>query len=277
MIKPAATLRHTQCPQCKFVGDAAVHWRAPRFLRCRECGGIFRDPFPSEMELANYYNESWKEPEEHPVETGSTSEGIAGQLVNALVRTLSRTVAGMRILDFGAGRGAMSLELLRRDAQVVAVEPFGYDFLAARGVSVYRDAADLPQDSRFDGIVCIEVVEHLRDPTGVLAGLYERLSPGGWLLITTPNAAGLPARLMGERWREAAKPGHLVFFTPTTLGRTLQKAGFSRVHRPRWRIRFPHASPLRAAVHSVLQKLAIDGGLRMIAFRPGSDNSPEAA
>ena len=54
----------SECPQCKFQGVASVHWRAPRFLRCRECGTIFRDPFPGESELANYYREGWKEPEE---------------------------------------------------------------------------------------------------------------------------------------------------------------------------------------------------------------------
>ncbi len=251
---------------------AAPHWRAPRFLRCPDCGVIFRDPFPTPTQLAEYYGEGWKDPEQRPVETGNTDAAISAQLVEALSRSLSRPLAGMRILDFGAGRGAMSLELLKRGAEVVAVEPFGYDFLASRGISVYGDVSELPSGSRFDGIVCIEVIEHMRDPIAMLAGLRDLLSPGGWLLVTTPNAAGLPARLMGQRWREVDKPGHVVFFTPATLTKALETAGFEPVCRPRWRIRFPSASPLRAALHSVLQTLAIDGGLRLVAFR-GSDRS----
>ena len=94
---------------------------------------------------------------------------------------------------------------MKRGAKLVAVEPFGYKFLAERGISVYRDLTHLPDELTFDGIVSLETIEHLRDPGGVLAGLYKRLSPGGWLLITTPNAAGLPARLMGQHWREAVK------------------------------------------------------------------------
>ncbi len=258
-----------ECPQCKFQGAASVHWRAPRFLCCRECGTIFRDPFPGESELANYYSEGWKEPEENIVETGSTDEVIARCLADSLTDTLAiRSLSGMRILDFGAGRGAMTLELMKRGAKLVAVEPFGYQFLAERGVSVYRDLAHLPDELSFDGIVSLEVIEHLRDPGGVLAGLYKRLSPGGWLLITTPNAAGLLARLMGQRWREAAKPGHIVFFTPTALSKILEKNGFSQVQRPRWLIRYPRASPLRALLHFGLQKLAVDGGLRVVAYRP---------
>jgi 2-polyprenyl-3-methyl-5-hydroxy-6-metoxy-1,4-benzoquinol methylase len=258
-----------ECPQCKFRRSASIHWRAPRFLRCRECGTIFRDPLPGESELANYYSKGWREPEENPVETGSTDQVIAGCLADSLRTTLAiRSFSGLRILDFGAGRGAMALELMKRGAKVVAVEPFGHEFLAGLGVSVYPDLAHLPNEQRFDGIVCLEVIEHLRDPSGVLSGLYERLSPGGWLLITTPNAAGLPARLMGQRWREAAKLGHVIFFTPPTLSKILKRNGFSRVKRPRWLIRYPHASPLRALVHFGMQKLAIDGGLRVVAYRP---------
>jgi 2-polyprenyl-3-methyl-5-hydroxy-6-metoxy-1,4-benzoquinol methylase len=265
-----------ECPQCKFQGAASVHWRAPRFLRCRECGTIFRDPFPGESELANYYREGWKEPEENVVETGSTDEVIARYLADSLTNTLAiRSLSGMRILDFGAGRGAMTLELMKRGAKLVAVEPFGYKFLAELGISVYRDLTHLPDELSFDGIVSLETIEHLRDPGGVLAGLSKRLSPGGWLLITTPNAAGLPARLMGQHWREAVKPGHIVFFTPAALSKTLEKNGFSQVQRPRWFIRYPRASPLRALLHFVLQKLALDGGLRMVAYR-GQTKLPTA-
>lgn len=246
-----------------------MHWKAPRFLRCRECGTIFRDPYPEESELANYYREGWKEPEQNTVETGATDEAVARCLVDSLTNTLGVTgLSGLRILDFGAGRGAMTFELMKRGARLAAVEPFGYQFLAERGIAVYRDLADLPDGSSFDGIVSLEVIEHLRDPGRVLAGLYERLSPGGWLLITTPNAAGFPARLMRQRWREAARPGHIVFFTPAALARILKKNGFSRVQRQRWHVRYPEASPLRALLHVGMQKLAIDGGLRMVAYRP---------
>ena len=50
----------------------------------------------------------------------------------------------MRVLDYGAGRGAMALELKKRGADVVAVEPFGCDYLIELGVSAYRDLSDLP-------------------------------------------------------------------------------------------------------------------------------------
>jgi 2-polyprenyl-3-methyl-5-hydroxy-6-metoxy-1,4-benzoquinol methylase len=258
-----------ECPQCKQRGLAAPYWRAPRFLRCRECGIIFRDPMPDEAALAGLYGRSWELPNDNTTETGSTDTCIASGLISLLAKTLAGPgIAGMRILDYGAGRGAISVALMEEGADIIAVEPFGCGFLTELGVLAYRDLGQLPSDVRFDGIVCLEVIEHLGDPRRVLKSLHERLSPGGWLLITTPNAAGLPAILAGQHWREAAKPGHIVFFTPATLRNILQDSGFRHIRRPRWFIRYPHFSPLRTLAHFGLQKLAIDGGLRMIAYRP---------
>jgi SAM-dependent methyltransferase len=257
------------CPQCDALGKAKLHLQAPRFLRCDQCGVMYRDPFPDAASLARLYSESWDSPNSNKEETGATSAAIASRLIDSMVKALGgRSLVGMRVLDYGAGRGTMALELRKRGADVVAVEPFGHDYLVTLGVSAYRDFFDLPAPIRFDGIVCLEVIEHLRDPRGALSSLYGRLSPGGWLLVTTPNAAGLPSKLMGRRWREAAKPSHIVLFTPAALQKSLLAIGFRDVRRPRWFIRYPCASLLRAVAHFAMQGLRIDGSLRVVARRP---------
>lgn len=46
------------------------------------------------------------------------------------------------------------------------------------------------EDAEFDGVVYCEILEHLvRDPIAVLAEIHRVLKPGGWLVLTTPNAA----------------------------------------------------------------------------------------
>ncbi|GEM_PF-6115647 len=53
---------------------------------------------------------------------------------------------------------------------------------------VEGDAMKLPfPDYSFDGCMLSEVIEHMEDVTGLLAGIRRVLKPGGRVVITTPN------------------------------------------------------------------------------------------
>lgn|GEM_PF-1297816 len=258
----------TTCPLCSESVALALHWRTPCFKRCKQCGLIFRDPFPSEAELESLYRSSWSDMEAHSDETGGTDLELGRNIIATLLRELGRqNFSSQRILDFGAGRGAMSMVFREKGADVVAIEPFGYQRLESFDLPVYRDLNGLPSDLRFDGIVAIEVLEHLRDPRGLLRRLYLLLKPGGWLFVTTPNPRGLAARLCGDRWSSASKAGHILFFTAATLHRTLVELGFGTVRQTHWVLRFPGVSPARAFVKSALQLFHLGGGLRFLAFK----------
>ena len=48
---------------------------------------------------------------------------------------------------------------------------------------------------RFDTILCLDVLEHLRNPSAVLAELRSMLAPGGAVLISVPNVTHGALRL----------------------------------------------------------------------------------
>lgn len=98
---------------------------------------------------------------------------------------------------------------------------------------------------------------------GELGGL---LNPGGWLYLATLNAEGLNARVAGAHWREILKPEHLIFFTPTTLEHTLDKAGFDRCLRLKWFVRHSN-NPAKLILHFLLQLSGLEGELRYLAQR----------
>ncbi|WP_162009677.1 class I SAM-dependent methyltransferase [Methylocystis heyeri] len=252
-------------------------WRNPDFFRCDACGAIFRDPFPSEEALKDLYERSWVAPEASRAETGATDSGVADAIAGYLLRsTDSPSFAGKRILDFGGGLGAMAAALRRRGADVFVVEPFGVDYLTGRGFKAYRFLEDIPAEFTFDGITSLEVVEHLPDPTAALRQLSARLTPGGWLFVTTPNPEGLNAAVSGSSWREAEKPGHLLFFPAPTLKLALERSGFEQVERKRWPIRFPNAPVIKRAIHFLLQAAMVDGSVRMLARKPAPDQGASA-
>ena len=189
---------------------------------------------------------------------------LAREYTRRLLATLNLDdFGGLRLIELGAGDGAMSRALRERGAEVFAVEPYGYDGLLAQGIDAYRTLDDLPASSPFDGAVCLEVVEHLTAPWAELKKLRSTLKPSAWILVTTPNVTGLNARLNAEHWREARKPGHVVWFAPRTLELLLMRAGFPRCRRLKWHMG-SRGSPARLP-RWALQLLGLDGRLQYLA------------
>ena len=102
----------------------------------------------------------------------------------------------------------------------------------ARASGVRVREGELPAidfgDARYDVVRFNHVLEHTR----------ELVTPGGYLLVGVPNLAGLSLRLKSwqsrlglktRRWRHYAALHHFWFFTPTTLRRLAEAAGFQVV------------------------------------------------
>src|SRR5882724_5023625 len=93
-----ADMNYPECPQCHAQGKAKLHLQAPRFLRCDECGVMYRDPFPKAASLARLYSESWDSPGSNREETGTTSAAIASSLIDSMVEALGgRSLVGMHV------------------------------------------------------------------------------------------------------------------------------------------------------------------------------------
>jgi len=167
---------------------------------------------PTQKELFALYTNSWQHPERSRSETGGTDLRLARIYAKLLARSLGlRDLKGLRILDFGAGRGDMLKALMELGAEVVGVEPYGLDFLRDQGFEAYEDISEVKGD--FDGIVTIDVIEHPRNPWDILKDLSNLLKVGGWIYVATPNPTGLNAKINRGNWREAKKQGIFSFLS----------------------------------------------------------------
>jgi len=221
---------------------------------------------PSNEHLEELYEGSWAEPARNLNETGGTDAELARIYARKVALSLGRNdFCGLRLLEFGAGKGEMVAALRDLGANVCAVEPFGHRYLQQEGFPAVPSLDALPRGAKFDGILAIEVIEHLPSPWKEIAALRQLLKESGWLFVTTPNAAGLNAKLRGSRWREAQKPGHVVFFTPRNLESLLARCGYRCHRRLRWFIGYS-SKPLRVWRDYTLQLLRLDGELRYMAF-----------
>jgi SAM-dependent methyltransferase len=252
------------CPYCGSI-DIQKIWPQSNWDRCVACGLYFRNPVPVQQELDSLYANSWQKPEQARSETGGTDLKLARVYVKLLIRSLGlRRLTGLRLLDFGAGRGDMSKALIETGAEVVCVEPYGVDFLKARGFEAYASISEVK--GKFDGIVTIDVFEHLRNPWDTLRELSNLLKVGGWMYVATGNPCGLNATINRGNWREAKKAGHLVFPSPSTMEKILHDAGFAKIKRLRWLIRF-HRNPLRAMGNYLIQMTGLDGELMYLCWK----------
>ncbi len=112
-----------------------------------------------------------------------------GERFEELVKT--RLTPQSRVMDLGCGRGGV-VELFWREVKLAAgldPDPPSLHEHRAQGMPVVCGRGEeLPfADGSFDLIVCIWVLEHLREPETVFREVRRTLSPGGHFLFLTPN------------------------------------------------------------------------------------------
>jgi 2-polyprenyl-3-methyl-5-hydroxy-6-metoxy-1,4-benzoquinol methylase len=135
------------------------------------------------------------------------------------------------LLDFGCGDGSFMSRMQRAGWQVSGIEqdPKAADSLRARyGFDVRPTLEDFADRvGKFDLITTSHVIEHLADPVAVLRALRRFLRPGGRLVVVTPNANSLGARVFGKFWRGLEPPRHFNVFTPKSLRYALSQADYA--------------------------------------------------
>ncbi len=114
--------------------------------------------------------------------------------IDGLARLKDKTV-----LDVGCGGGILSDAMARSGAQVTGID------LSTKALRVaqlhaleagtpnvnYREisAEDLAAESpgRFDVVTCMEMLEHVPDPSSVVRACATLVKPGGWVFFSTIN------------------------------------------------------------------------------------------
>ncbi len=108
-------------------------------------------------------------------------------------------IPGKRIVDIGCGGGILSDSMARRGAKVLGID------LATKALRVaqlhalevetpnveYREIAAeaLAEESpeQFDIVTCMEMLEHVPDPSSVVRACSTLVKPGGWVFFSTIN------------------------------------------------------------------------------------------
>ena len=202
--------------------------------RCATCAMVYVRPIPPDEFLqAHYQDAGYFEGDESQGyrNYADMRKALLPHFMRRLRAIDSQFPARGKLLDYGCAAGYF-LELAGQAGwQISGVELS--DGMARQAehrlaIPIARTLADLPP-IQFDAITLWEVIEHLPQPVAVLRQLFQRLRPGGALVLSTPNTGHWQALSEPDAWPGYRPPSHLLFFTQTTLEETLRRAGFERL------------------------------------------------
>jgi len=108
------------------------------------------------------------------------------------------SLAGKRILDIGCGGGLLAEAMARQGAEVVAIDMAEASLAVARlhqlesqleidyrRIPAEELAASEPE--QYDVVTCLEMLEHVPDPSAIVAACFALVKPDGHVLFSTIN------------------------------------------------------------------------------------------
>lgn len=144
--------------------------------------------------------------------------------------------AGGRLLEVGAGCGALAVRLRDAGFEVVPtdLEP-PHDWIVRLDLD-HPEGADA-LGGPFDLVVCVETLEHVENPRQALRSIRSLLRPGDRLMVSTPNVGHPHSRLkmllrgaplfFGPR--HYYQPGHISLLPEWMLTEHIRLAGFGDI------------------------------------------------
>ncbi|RKF18126.1 bifunctional 2-polyprenyl-6-hydroxyphenol methylase/3-demethylubiquinol 3-O-methyltransferase UbiG [Alginatibacterium sediminis] len=141
---------------------------------------------------------------------------------------------GLDVLDLGCGGGVLSESMAKRQAQVTGIDMGAEQIQVAKlhaletqtTLDYQQTSAEqmaLENPARFDLITCMEMLEHVPDPSSVIAACKHMLKPGGRLVVSTINRTFASRILMIEAAEKILKivpkgtHQHAKFIRPSEL------------------------------------------------------------
>lgn len=246
----------SNCPLCGH-GEARAsrfHQGDFRIVSCQACELWYLSPRLTQSAMEEHYARAdYFEGGDSGYDSYASQEMPLRLTFRQLLQNLqNRGICGGSVLDVGCGYGYF-LDEADKFFEFRAGTDYSDGALQRAKKSanqVFQGGVDsVPQDLKFDCIVALHVVEHVYEPRSFVDSLYDRLKPGGTLVLAAPDMGSWWRPMMGSRWPSFKYPEHVVYYDKRTLTRLMTTVNLVD-HQS---IPYPHAFP----INLVLKKLGL--------------------
>lgn len=240
MVKARACLI-CQSPNINFLFKK----KKRSFFVCQNCGLKFIQPIPKEIKIEQYYQAEYWQRKSY---RGESALGYLSYLAEKesfldyfkkILHQLKRIYQGPsgRVLDIGCSFG-----FFLKVAQAVGWQIYGVDLSPTPvdqakkelGVkTIYNKSVDQAKFKAnfFDLVTVFQTIEHMAILKNSLYEIKRILKPQGVVLLTTPDAGGWQAKIMGKSWFSYRHPDHFYFFDFKNLSFLLKNTGFVKIRK----------------------------------------------
>lgn len=197
------------------------------YVRCPRCGFIFTRPRDFDTLAKN--NETYEE--RLPRYVAKFTSAKHRRTTRAKLRQLAPFRQNGRLLEIGSNTGAFLFRARELGWQPLGVEPtescarYGREKHGLNILPGTVEEVPLPE-SHFDVVYSNAVFEHLPLPSVAFQAAYRALRPGGALFVDTVNYDSYTREFIGTGWKLVDPRAHLSLYTPATLRRFCEQAGF---------------------------------------------------
>ena len=221
----------------EIYSASSDHALQDSLVECRKCNLVYLNPrVRQDLILESYasaVDPQFVGQNQHRISTFSRS--IDYLVSNHGLKVTQET----KVLDVGCASGAFPKAAADAGLSVIGVEPSKW--LSEQGRINY--GLDIRtgilsdhnfQSLNFDLVTLWDVIEHLTDPTEVVADIHRLLKPSGLLVVNYPDYASWARRILGYKWPFFLNV-HLIYFTPKTITTFLESRGFEVIEiKPFW-------------------------------------------
>ena len=232
------TLYEFSCP----AAGSSTEWLLT-VLQCKSCKLVFLSQ-TEELVSAQSYYEFWWEKMWGPVYR-EHNDAVQSTIV-AQCKLIEHIMGKIgRLLDLGCGDGTFLATAQSCGWDISGIEVTEAAAQRAREKvgknHIFQTLEEVEFSNRtFDVITLWDVIEHVPDPVEILRRLGKILRTEGRVILLSPNADSLIHRAAHFIYQCTLKswifplrliyvPGHLYYFTFTTIGKALACAGLSQV------------------------------------------------